>query len=199
MWGERCQKILAKLVGNRLRTIENQLDAGKVQVRQALAFEQLEKVFVAEIRGTELRCTKLIDLTHPQQRPTDKYAGVHHSVIHARGHDAHVISNQPHVVGQWHPAQALVILHPVRCLDNCANIGAQVAVRQAHTLGITRGTRRILDECNVVGCCREQLAVITGLDVANQRRSGLENIRDLVQILIAREAEQPRQQIGFCE
>jgi len=45
-----------------------------------------------------------------------------------------------HIVGQWHPAQALVVGAPTRTLNDCPDVGGQIVMRQADALGVAGRT-----------------------------------------------------------
>ncbi len=171
------EKLLAQLPGNRLGAVEYQLDAGQVEVGQALALKQLQKMLVAEIRRTQLRGAQLVGLAHPEQRSPDEHAGIHDRMIHADAEHAQVIADQAHVVRQRHPAQALVVLVPAGPLDDGANIGAQVPVRQHDAFRVARRTRRVLDECGVIRRRREHLAMRRRQNIGHERPYAIPAVR----------------------
>ena len=156
---KRLEKLLAQGIGNGLGAVHYQLDAGQVEVRQALAFEQLQEMLVTEVRRTQLRRLEFGRLDHPQQRPPNEHVRVHDRVVHSGGQHAQVKADQSHVVRERHPAQSLIVGIPVGALDDSADVDAEVTVGKADPFGIARGAGRVLNERDIFGCRRINAAV----------------------------------------
>ena len=156
-------------------------------------------MLVAEVWRTQLCCSQLAGLAHPQQRSPYEDVGIHDGMVHARGQYAKVVANQSHIVGQGHPAKGLVIITPVGALNDGANINAQVPMRKNHAFRVAGGPRRVLDKRNIVWRRGVQLPMRAGLHIAHEHCVGLEQSRNIGQVSLLREIEQALQQIHFGE
>ena len=120
-------------------------------------------------------------------------------MIHAGRHDAQMIADQAHIVSQWHPAQTLVILHPLRRLDNGANIRAQIAVRQTDTFRVTRRARRVLNERRVLRRCVEDLSAVASTHIAHENCAGLEKHEHVLQMTFPGEINEALEKAAIRE
>jgi hypothetical protein len=75
------EELVAQGGGDRLGPVEDQPHGGEVQPVEPPGLEHLEKMLVAEIRGTEQRGAALAGFLQPQQRAAAEQARIHDGVL----------------------------------------------------------------------------------------------------------------------
>ena len=95
---ERADELLTKLDRNRFGAVQQQTNAGQIQVGLRATRKRFQIVFIAEVRRGNLCCTEFMRFRHPQQRSTNEHARVHDRVMHAGRQHRQVIADQSHVM-----------------------------------------------------------------------------------------------------
>ena len=166
----RCDERLDRCGIDRLGTAQGQRERGEVEALHAA--ERAGRQHPREVRAGRRRAAVVADPLHPVAR-------LGHEVLRGRLHQLHTVGHrdgeepdQTHVVVQREPTDHHLVAVELRRLTGCIDVGAKHPVRDHHSLGLTGGAARVLQDDQTLRIVRREFETFAAhrTDATGQHR-----------------------------